>query len=139
MPENLIKVEIELSNNEDTQTLFGANDYYLKLIEEQLDVSIVSRGQSVNVSGEKKSIQIVEDILNSLLKMIQKDIKFTERHILYEIELAKENKIELFETLSDATITKNVKGKTFRAKTLGQKEYIQAMRKTDLVFGKRPA
>ncbi|HLQ83421.1 MAG TPA: PhoH family protein [Pseudogracilibacillus sp.] len=139
MPENLIKVEIELSNNEDTQTLFGANDYYLKLIEEQLDVSIVSRGQSVNVSGEKKSIQIVEDILNSLLKMIQKGIKFTERDILYAIELAKENKIELFETLFDATITKNVKGKTIRAKTLGQKEYIQAMRKNDLVFGIGPA
>ena len=139
MPENLIKVEIELSNNEDTQTLFGANDYYLKLIEEQLDVSIVSRGQSVNVSGEKNSIQIVEDILNSLLKMIQKGIKFTERDILYAIELAKENKIELFETLFDATITKNVKGKTIRAKTLGQKEYIQAMRKNDLVFGIGPA
>src|SRR5699024_11454248 len=90
MPENLIKVEIELSNNEDTQTLFGANDYYLKLIEEQLDVSIVSRGQSVNVSGEKKSIQIVEDILNRLLKMIQKGIKFTERDILYAIELKSE-------------------------------------------------
>lgn len=58
MPENLIKVEIELSNNEDTQTLFGANDYYLKLIEEQLDVSIVSRGQSVNVSGEKNQFKL---------------------------------------------------------------------------------
>ncbi len=139
MPENLIKVEIELNNNEDTQTLFGANDHYLKLIEEQLDVSIVSRGQSVNVSGEKNSIQIVEDILNSLLKMIQKGIKFTERDILYAIELAKDNKIELFETLFDATITKNVKGKTIRAKTLGQKDYIQAMRNNDLVFGIGPA
>src|SRR5699024_6454941 len=139
MQENLIKVEIEFSNNEDTQTLIGANEYYLKLIEEQVDASIVSRGQSVNVSGEKKSIQIVEDILNSLLKMIQKGIKFTERDILYAIELAKENKIELFETLFDATITKNVKGKTIRAKTLGQKEYIQAMRKNDLVFGIGPA
>src|SRR5699024_7186282 len=73
------------------------------------------------------------------LKMIQKGIKFTERDILYAIELAKENKIELFETLFDATITKNVKGKTIRAKTLGQKEYIQAMRKNDLVFGIGPA
>lgn len=139
MPDNLIKVEIVLDNNEDTQTLFGANDYYLKLIEEELDVSIVSRGESVNVSGEKDSILVVEEILNSLLKMVQKGIKFSERDILYAIELAKDNKIELFETLFNATITKNSKGQTIRAKTLGQKEYVQAMRNNDLVFGIGPA
>lgn len=139
MPDNLIKIEIELNNNEDTKTLFGANDQYLKLIEEELDVSIVSRGQAVNVSGSKESISYVEKILNSLLKMVQKGIQFTERDILYAIELAKEDKIELFESLFDATITKNSKGQTIRAKTLGQNEYLQAMRKNDLVFGIGPA
>lgn len=139
MSDHLTKVEIELTNNEDTQTLFGANDYYLKLIEEQLNVSIVSRGESVNVSGEKDSINIVEEILNSLLKMVQKGIKFTERDVLYAIKLAEENKIELFETLFETTITKNSRGQTIRAKTLGQKEYVQAMRNNDLVFGIGPA
>lgn len=139
MSDNLQKVEIELDNNEDTQTLFGTNDYYLKLIEEELDVSITSRGGSVNVSGKKDSIHLVEEVLNSLLKMVQKGIKFSERDILYAVELAKENKIELFETLFEATITKNSKGQTIRAKTLGQKEYVQAMRNNDLVFGIGPA
>lgn len=139
MPDHLKKVAIELDNNEDTQTLFGTNDYYLKLIEDELSVSIVSRGGSINVSGDKESIHLVEEVLNSILKMVQKGINFSERDILYAIELAKENKIELFETLFEATITKNSKGQTIRAKTLGQKEYVQAMRKNDLVFGIGPA
>src|SRR5690625_6317510 len=94
MADGLKKVEIELINNEDTKTLFGANDYYLKMIEDQLDVSIVSRGEAINVSGEEESICIVEEVLNSLLTMVQKGIKFTERDVLYAIELSKENRSE---------------------------------------------
>lgn len=139
MTDHLNKVEIELTNNEDTKTLFGAKDYYLKMIEEQLDVSIVSRGESVSVSGKKDSIRIVEEVLNSLLAMVEKGIKFTERDVLYAIELAKEGKIELFKTLFETTVTKNSRGQTIRAKTLGQKEYVQAMRNNDLVFGIGPA
>jgi len=139
MADGLKKVEIELINNEDTKTLFGANDYYLKMIEDQLDVSIVSRGEAINVSGEEESICIVEEVLNSLLTMVQKGIKFTERDVLYAIELSKENKIHLFETLFETTITKNSRGQTIRAKTLGQKDYVQAMRNNDLVFGIGPA
>src|SRR5699024_12378022 len=79
------------------------------------------------------------EVLNSLLTMVQKGIKFTERDVLYAIELSKENKIHLFETLFETTITKNSRGQTIRAKTLGQKDYVQAMRNNDLVFGIGPA
>ena len=139
MPDRLQKIEVELNNNDNTQALFGTNDYYLKLIENQLNVSIVSRGETINVSGEEASIILVGSLLKSLLKMVEKGIKLSERDVLYAIELGKKGKLELFESLFDTIITKNFNGQTIRAKTLGQKEYVKSMRENDLVFGIGPA
>lgn len=63
----------------------------------------------------------------------------TERDIIYGIELAKQGKIEQFETLFEDEITKNQQGKPIRVKTLGQRDYVQSIKANDLVFGIGPA
>src|SRR5699024_6405782 len=62
-----------------------------------------------------------------------------ERDIVYAIELAKKGNIDQFATLFEDEITTNAKGKSIRVKTLGQKEYVSAIRSHDLVFGIGPA
>lgn len=139
MGDNLLKIDLQLKNSTDAQELFGNNDVYLKLIEEQLAVRIVTRGEVVQVSGDKQSSQIVEIILPSLLSVIKKGETISEHDILYSIHLAKEGKIDQFDTLYSEEITKNANGKPIRTKTLGQKQYVNAMKKLDLVFGIGPA
>ncbi|WP_026906225.1 PhoH family protein [Paucisalibacillus globulus] len=139
MPENLNAIDIELTNPEEALELFGNNDRYLKHIEEKLNVSIVTRGERISVSGKDSDIAIVQDVLLTLLNVVRKGITITERDIVYAIELAKDEKINQFETLFEDVIAKNVKGKEIRIKTLGQKSYVSAIRKNDLVFGIGPA
>lgn len=137
MEENLQQIDLQLNNTNEARDLFGNNDNYLKRIEEQLNVSIITRGGQIQVSGDQ--VKLVQVILNSLLNVIQKGQVLTERDVLYAIKLAKEGKINQFETLFEDEITKNVRGKPIRVKTLGQKEYVNAIRKHDLVFGIGPA
>lgn len=139
MSTNLNTIDLHLTNTNEALSLFGTNDKNLKQIEDKLDVSIVSRGEKVSVSGTEESIGLAQDILLSLLTIIQKGLTIAERDVVYAIELAKEGKINQFETLFEDEITKNVKGKPIRVKTLGQKNYIAAIKTNDLVFGIGPA
>ena len=137
MEENLQQIDLQLNNTNEARDLFGNNDNYLKRIEEQLNVSIITRGGQIQVSGDQ--VKLVQVILNSLLNVIQKGQVLTERDVLYAIKLAKEGKINQFETLFEDEITKNVRGQPIRVKTLGQKEYVNAIRKHEMVFGIGPA
>lgn len=131
------EIDLQLNDMNEARELFGNNDKYLKIMEAELNVSIITRGE--NVSVDKEHVTIVQTIMESLLQMVRKGLTLTERDILYAIKLAKEDKIEQFETLFEDEITKNYKGKPIRVKTLGQKRYIDAITNHDLVFGIGPA
>lgn len=139
MSENLSVIDLQVTNPNEALTLFGTNDKYLKQIEEKLNVSIVTRGEKVSVSGADKDKSIVQDVLVTLLSVIRKGLPLSERDVVYAVDLAKEGKINKFETLFQDVITKNTKGKPIRVKTLGQKDYVAAIRSNDLVFGIGPA
>lgn len=139
MSTNLNTIDVHLTNPTEALALFGNNDKNLKQIEDKLDVSIVTRGEKVSVSGSKESNTLAQDVLLSLLTIIRKGLTIAERDVVYAIELAKRGKINQFETLFEDEITKNVKGKPIRVKTLGQKNYIAAIKANDLVFGIGPA
>jgi phosphate starvation-inducible protein PhoH and related proteins len=133
------QIDIQLDDPNEALALFGTEDRHLKQIEEFLPVTIVTRGQSVQVSGNESHVAIVEEVLHALLKVIKKGMTIAERDVIYGIELAKSGKMEQFEALFEDELTKNAKGKSIRVKTLGQREYISAIKTNDLVFGIGPA
>ncbi|SIS36817.1 PhoH family protein [Salimicrobium flavidum] len=139
MQEGLQTIDVHLDNSEEALTLFGTEDRNLRQIEEQLSVTIVSRGEKVNVSGLPEHVSIVESVIGSLLSLIRKGLVITERDIVYAVELAKKGKINQFEALYEDEITRNAKGKPIRVKTLGQRDYINAIKRNDLTFGIGPA
>ncbi|MRG86630.1 PhoH family protein [Salinibacillus xinjiangensis] len=139
MQDNLKTIDLELASPDEALSLFGTEDRNLKQLEEFLPVTIVTRGQTVQVSGNENYVRIVEEVLHAILKVIRKGLTITERDVIYGIELAKTGKIEQFEALFEDELTKNAKGKSIRVKTLGQREYISAIKTNDLVFGIGPA
>ncbi|UOQ46349.1 PhoH family protein [Halobacillus salinarum] len=139
MQEDLKTIDIQLDNTSEALALFGTEDRNLKQIEEQLKVSIISRGERVSVSGQAEHVQLTEDILLAVLAIIRKGLTITERDIVYAVDLAKKGKINQFEALFEDEITRNTKGKSIRVKTLGQRNYVNAIKKHDLVFGIGPA
>lgn len=139
MSENLTEIDLQLNSPNEALALFGTNDKYLLQLEEQLNVTIVTRGEVVRVSGDETNITLVQNILLTMLSLIRKGLTISERDVVYAVDLAKKGKIDQFETLFEDEITKNVKGKSIRVKTLGQKKYIASIKANDLVFGIGPA
>ncbi|PEX93650.1 PhoH family protein [Bacillus cereus] len=139
MAEQLVEINQQLENTNEAIALFGVNDAHLKVIERELNVSIVTRGETVHVSGAVEIVTLVEKILQQLLVVIRKGISITERDVAYAIQLAQQGKIAQFEELYEEEIFKTAKGKSIRVKTMGQRRYIHAMKKNDIVFGIGPA
>ncbi|PFN62034.1 PhoH family protein [Bacillus thuringiensis] len=139
MAEQLVEMNQQLENTNEAIALFGVNDAHLKVIERELNVSIVTRGETVHVSGAVETVTLVEKILQQLLVVIRKSISISERDVAYAIQLAQQGKVAQFEELYEEEIFKTAKGKSIRVKTIGQRRYIHAMKKNDIVFGIGPA
>lgn len=130
---------LQLENTTEAASLFGPNDAFLKVIEHKLNVGIVTRGEEILVTGELAKSEMVEETLSVLLKLVRKGIKISERDIVYAVQLAEKNMLDELSELYEEDIAVTAKGKPIRVKTLGQRHYVQAMRKRDLVFGIGPA
>ncbi|MCK1991552.1 PhoH family protein [Peribacillus muralis] len=133
----VIKLEIESPN--EAMALLGNGDSNVKVLEEELGISIITRGEAISVAGEIERITMGQEILKALLTVIRKGIAISSRDVLYAIELARKGTLEYFGELYDEEIAKTAKGKSIKVKTIGQRYYIQAIKKRDLVFGIGPA
>lgn len=139
MTETLKTINVQLENPSEAITLFGNYDSNLKIIEEELGVSIISRGETVSMSGDQEKVSIAGQILDRLIHVIRKGVNISQKDVLYAVQMAQKGTLDYFENLYDEEIAKNVKGKSIRIKTLGQRYYVTAIKKNDLVFGIGPA
>jgi phosphate starvation-inducible PhoH-like protein len=139
MSEEFVTINQHVQNLNEAIALFGIHDAHLKRIEQELNVSIVTRGESVSVSGSEQHVQIVDELFRHLLAVIRKGVSIGERDVLYAIQMAKNGTISYFSELYDEEIAKNAKGKSIRVKTLGQRQYVSAIKNHDLIFGIGPA
>lgn len=139
MTEELKTINVQLENPNEAIVLLGNSDAHIKLIEQELNVSIITRGESVFVSGEMKQVEIVGNVLTKLLQVIRKGINISQRDVMYALQMANKGTLEYFSDLYSEEITRNAKGKAIRVKTIGQSQYVRAIRKNDLVFGIGPA
>lgn len=94
MSEQLVTINVQLEDSNEAISLFGVQDANLKRIEEEMQVSIISRGETVVVSGSTENVQLVEEMLKKLLNIIRKNISISERDVVYAIQLAKKNSLE---------------------------------------------
>lgn len=138
MPQNYI--ELQIDNPNEAVMLLGMSDANITLIEETYGVQIITRGEVIQIAGEhQENKKHTYDVLAALLKVIRKNINIDQRDVATAIEMANKGTIEYYAELYDEEIARNTKGKPIRAKTIGQREYIRAIRHKDLIFGIGPA
>jgi len=133
-------VELQIDNPNEAVMLLGMSDANITLIEETYSVQIITRGEVIQIAGddlEKKNQAYA--VLEALLKVIRKNINIDQRDVSTAIEMASKGTIEYYAELYNEEIARNTKGKPIRAKTIGQREYIRAIRHKDLIFGIGPA
>jgi phosphate starvation-inducible protein PhoH and related proteins len=139
MTVNLKTINVQLENPAEAIALLGNADANLKIIEEELDVTVVTRGESVSMSGDEEKVILASQIIDRLIFIIRKGITISQRDVLYAVQMAQKGTLAYFENLYEEEISKTVKGKIIRIKTLGQRHYVMAIRNNDLVFGIGPA
>ncbi len=138
MTENSL-LELHVKDQNEAVLLLGTSDSHLSLIEESFDIHIITRGEVIRLEGPEESRQTGKLLLEQLLKVIRKGINIDQRDIVSAIEMAKSGTIEYFAELYDEEVARSATGRSIRAKTIGQRHYIQAIKKSDMVFGIGPA
>jgi phosphate starvation-inducible PhoH-like protein len=131
---------IPFESQKETQGLLGAQDTNLKSIEKEFKVKLTLRGEHLKISGSaaniKKASQLVEYLLTGLRSG---NSEVGETDLAYLISNFKKNKKSLQLEQLDTGIIRSCAGKPIGPKTPGQKEYVEAIQKHDIVFGIGPA
>lgn len=133
------KVDIKINDPSEAASLHGTSDKNFSLIEEQFNVRIISRGDSLTIVGEPEQLTKAESVLQSLLTLIRKGIQINDRDTVAAIEMAEAGTIDYFVRLYEEEIARTVKGKVIRAKSIGQRSYVKGIQQFDLTFGIGPA
>lgn len=121
------------------QEIFGMQDQYVKKLEKDFDVVIVDRNGSVVITGEEGNVQRAKGVLRQLAAFSDRGNEIEEQSVDYAIELGKESNEEALSEIDSDCICHTISGKPIKPKTLGQKAYVDAIRKNMIVFGLGPA
>ena len=130
--------KLALVDNEKIQELFGSYDENLKIIEKELLVSILVREDELKIIGEEKNIEMASRAMEILMKKQDDGEKITSHTVSYIVALVKEGDEDKNFDFDDVVIATS-RGKLIKCKTLGQRDYINSIRKNDIVFGIGPA
>lgn len=131
--------QIKLSEGVDPHRLFGSYDAHLKLMEEAFGIKIVARGEEVSLQGPPDSVRQAERLLMSLSSLISEGFALRSEDVQYAIQAAREDPAVSVKGLFLDHIPIASKKRFVIPKTAVQKEYVEAIRKYDLVIGIGPA
>ena len=121
------------------QKIFGMQDAYVKKMERDFGVAIVDRNGQLTITGKEEMVKRARSVLEQLSIISGRGNEIEEQNVDYAIALGMEEKEEALAQIDGDCICHTVNGKPIKPKTLGQKAYVDAIRKNMLVFGIGPA
>ena len=131
--------QVTIDDNRLLQLLAGQQNAHLKIIERQLDVQVHLRGNQLTIAGDRADVEIGERLLSELADLVQGGYPLYESDILFAIQILSDNiNRRLRDIFLDQVFIASNK-RTITPKSITQKEYIEAIRSYDIVFGVGPA
>ncbi len=124
---------------EDQQNVFGQFDSHIKKLERQLHVSIVDRNGEIRISGREACLRKAKTGLKDLTDLSKRGNVIQEQNVDYAITMSMEENEEVLLEIDKELICHTITGKPVKPKTLGQKQYVEAIRDNMIVFGLGPA
>ena len=119
--------------------IFGQFDQHVKRIEKTLHVTIISREGNIKILGSEYGSRKAAQIIESLTTLAKAGNTITEQNVDYVLALAMEDQESAIVEIDKDCICHTINGRQIKPKTLGQKAYIDAIRKNMIVFGIGPA
>ena len=130
---------IELDSVEIAAAVFGNCDRNIRLLEKEFSVTAVCRGTMLRLSGEAANVAAATRAVEGMLLLIENHTPLEDQTVRYCLSLAHDGEEKRVKELTEDFVTVTVKGRPIRPKTLGQKEYLNAIRKNAITFGVGPA
>lgn len=130
---------MEINDYNLAQNFFGHNDRNLKALEEILAVKLSGRGTQLRIEAESEQLSEKIKLLQKLFSLTNTKEELSTRKLRYAAEMLKRNPELNLNKIYDEVILENYKGRKIKAKTLGQKLYLEAIKNRDIVFSIGPA
>lgn len=136
MEEICEKIELE---TDVLQKIFGVSDSYVKKVEKDFNVRVVDRNGSVSVTGTEPNVKRAVHVIGQLSSYTRGGHDLEEQNVDYTISMEKENSSAMLDELDKDIICHTMNGKPVKAKTVGQKKYVDSIRDSMITFGLGPA
>lgn len=128
------------TNPENIQKLVGINDGNLRLLSEGYDISVTDTGNEIVIAGDnEENIKKILQVLKALDNVVNTGVNISAPDVVSAMKMADRGTTEYFSDLYKEVLIRDAKGKPIRVKNMGQKKYVDAIKKNDVVFGIGPA
>ena len=135
---SLNEVSIKIPENQ-VSNVFGQFDVHIKKIERTLSVTVVLRGDQLKVIGNEQNAKAAVNVFTQLIALANRGNVITEQNVNYALSLLEEHIESAIVDIDKDIICHTINGKPVKPKTIGQKKYVEAIRKKMIVFGMGPA
>lgn len=140
MAEETLQVILEAASQQEMVGICGRNDELLRLIRSGFaNCTLVARGNTLSMSGTRSEVELLEQLLQELLFLYRQGLPLTTHDVRYSMFMVKEGRLESLHRMYADTIIVNNRGRQVKAKTLGQWQYVETIRKNYITLGIGPA
>ena len=119
--------------------LFGANERNVSLLEGELGVKLSLRGSKIKIEGEAENVGWARQVLEKLMELEERHTPIDRTTLRYACALVKEDGLDRLDELAAQVVAITHRGRPVRCKTLGQYDYVKAIREHELTFAVGPA
>ena len=133
------KTTITIDSPDAFINLFGLRDENVDLIKHELGVEIFTHGHEITISGKREQAELCREVLERLQQIVARGEAIDRTRIRYAIDLASEGNADRIDEIMQGVIAITYRGKQVKCKTLGQKQYVDALKKNTCVFAVGPA
>ncbi len=130
---------MSIDRMENVISVFGSFDENMKIIESDLEVKVTDRDSELRITGDGENVMYAERAIDGLINLAAKGENIDTQTVRYILKLVKEGEADKIGQLAHDVICVTAKGKPVKAKTLGQKRYVEAIMKNTVTMGIGPA
>lgn len=131
--------KIPTDSLDELMKLFGPFDENIKAICASFDVKVVMQDGQNNILGDEINVRRAMEVIDKLRDFIARGDSIDIGRVNYLCELSKSDKLDDVDELLDDVVAITSRGKPIKCKTVGQKKYVDLMKKNTITFGVGPA
>jgi len=135
---NIIEMSVDIPVDHE-KNIFGQFDEHIKKIERTLKVTLISRDGALKILGDERNVSLAKEVFEELLTLSTRNDTISEQQINYILSMKMDNEKGSLAEIDKECICHTVNGRMIKPKTLGQKQYVDMIRKNMIVFGVGPA